>query len=34
LRAKVCAKAEQGGKLGGPGQFNDFGDPAFRTGAF
>jgi hypothetical protein len=33
LRAKVCAIVEQGGKLGAPGQLNDFGDPAFRRGA-
>jgi hypothetical protein len=34
LRAKVCAKAEQGGKPGEPGRGNDFGDPAFRRGAY
>jgi hypothetical protein len=34
LRSKVCAKAEQGGGLNGPPRVNDFGDPAFRRGAF
>jgi hypothetical protein len=34
LRSKVCAKAEQGGGLNGPPKVNDFGDPAFRRGAF
>jgi hypothetical protein len=34
LRSKVCAKAEQGGGLNGPARVNDFGDPAFRRGAF
>jgi hypothetical protein len=34
LRARVCAMVEQGGKPGGPARGNDFGDPAFRRGAF
>jgi hypothetical protein len=34
LRSKVCAKAEQGGGLEGTPKVNDFGDPAFRRGAF
>ena len=34
LRSKVCAKAQQGGGLEGPARGNDFGDPAFRRGAF
>ncbi len=34
LERKVCAIAEQIVKRGGTGQINDFGDPAFRRGAF
>ena len=34
LRSKLCAKAAQDGKIGAPREPNDFGDPAFRRGAF